>query len=245
MGWSFISLAHAAPDIIGHRQNSMEQLEALAEAGLKYAEVDVQLSPDGRVILSHSNDLKNLDRAPPLKDVLAHFKGLTFVIDFKSLPAEVLVTAVAKVVDQSNAWGRVIFYSTNSAHMRFLETLQPQAVQFEDRRVTRLRLENFLASHHKTCAPTSSAPWIGFEVERKMKVTETFKLGEESDEVVFTMWTPDSMRCTKSRAPQAKIVWFGVNSIDMYKQAEKAGVDAVFVDDPKVLLSAKGEVRSK
>ena len=250
-------------EVIGHRQNTLPQIASLAQAGVNRAEVDVQLTKDHHVVLFHPDNLNDVtplsgavcafDYAvirqahfksedgnhlqalyiPTLDEVLTQYPQMKFIIDFKALPAQPLVEAVVRVVDKHQAWKRVVFYSTDSTHVEALLRLKSDAVVFEDRRTTRTRLLNVVARQH--CMLPSPALWIGFEHMRPLRVTETFKLGEQSDELPFVMWTKDSLACTRQQAPHANVVWFGVNTLDQYKEAEAAGADGVFCDSPSQL----------
>jgi len=79
-------------------------------------------------------------QVPTLRDALRAVPASTqILIDMKQVPAEALVTAVANVIDEENAWQRVRFYSTE-ADVIALMAKQPKARVFESRDATRDRL---------------------------------------------------------------------------------------------------------
>lgn len=168
---------------------------------------------------------------PTLRDALRAVPVTTpILIDMKQVPAEALVTAVAKVIDEENAWQRVRFYSTE-ADVIALMAKQPKARVFESRDATRDRLARIALNGGACDAPPAAGTWSGIELERKVRVVEKFTLGEGVSEVVAHWWTPDAMKCFKTN-PDVKVVVFGVDSPAAYGAAQKLGVDVVMTDSP-------------
>ena len=112
--------------------------------------------------------------------------------------------------------------------------LKPDAVTFEDRDISRGRLVSVLANGK--CEYKSDAKWIGFEMNREMNVIETYALGQGQNKVDFIMWSPESIKCTRKMAPQAKIVIFGTDTVDDLKKVDKLGADAVLTNNPLGLV---------
>jgi len=244
-------------------ENTVFAIEKLVIAGITNIEIDLQLTKDGAPVLYHADNLLklNLDgqisdytygelaeafwidkrfpdnklAIPTLEEILVKFPKIYFVIDFKSIPQEALVNAVVAIIDKHQAWDRLLFYSTDDLHIQLLKQKAPQAVAFESRYNTRTRLLSVIIMHK--CILPSSAPWLGFERVREMKITESFKLGEQSNQVAMYMWTPEAIACTRKQAPKTCIVWFGVNDIEAYEDANKGGADAIFTDIPLLLLN--------
>ena len=152
------------------------------------------------------------------------------ILDLKSLPAEPLVRAVARVLDQENAWGRVHLYSTVKEHLRYF-THYSRAQLFEARDITRTRLLNVVLAHICQQPPSPNA-WVGIELKLPLWITEKFTLGESTSEVVAMLWNRSAVRCFKTQG-SVKIFLFGVNTLEDYRFAKHLGVYGVMVDSPK------------
>ena len=172
-------------------------------------------------------------KIPTLLEALSSIPDILLIIDLKSLPAEPLIKAIVKVIP-AGEWGRIVFYSTNKEHLDLLMKLKPDAVTFEDRDISRGRLVSVLANGK--CEYKSDAKWIGFEMNREMNVIETYALGQGQNKVDFIMWSPESIKCTRKMAPQAKIVIFGTDTVDDLKKVDKLGADAVLTNNPLGLV---------
>lgn len=173
---------------------------------------------------------------PTLREVLKEVTGIPLILDLKSLPAEPLVRALIQEVPDDE-WKRIIVYSTNKEHIEVLKQLRPTSITFEERKTTRQRLLHFINSHE--CSFPSDAQWLGFELKRKMTVLEKFTLGEDQDDVEFELWSPESMRCSRKMAPKAKVILFGINSKEAWREAMRLKADAVYTDSPKLLLQER------
>src|SRR5450830_1211891 len=178
---------------------------------------------------------------PTLRDALRAVPVSTpILIDMKQLPAAALVAAVARVIEEENAWQRVRFYSTD-ADLIALMAKQPKARVFESRDATRDRLARIALNGGACEAPPAAGTWSGIELERKVSVVEKFTLGEGVSEVVAHWWTPAAMKCFKTN-PDVKVVVFGVDSQAAYRSAQQLGVDVEMTDSPvrmKVLRDAQ------
>src|SRR5450830_1191078 len=127
-------------------------------------------------------------KVPTLREALRAVPVSTpILIDMKQLPAEALVAAVAKVIEEENAWQRVRFYSTD-ADVIALMAQQPKAQVFESRDATRARLARIALNGGACDAPPAAGTWSGIELERKVSVVEKFTLGEGVSEVVAHWW---------------------------------------------------------
>ena len=60
-------------------------------------------------------------KIPAFAEVLNKFPNLEIIVDLKSLPVKPLVDAIIKLVDEKNAWQRLIFYSTNIEHLNYFK----------------------------------------------------------------------------------------------------------------------------
>jgi glycerophosphoryl diester phosphodiesterase len=184
--------------------------------------------PDGTVVFPYRTMPTPI---PTLSDALAAVPAaMPVILDMKALPASPQVVAVARVLDEHQAWPRVRFYSTDASY-RDAWANYPQARQFETRDATRARLLNVALS--KRCeAPPQTDVWSGFEWSRDMTVVETFTLGEGRTPVRANLWTPAAMRCFNASGT-AHVVAFAVNNIDDYHDAACLGIEGVLVDSPK------------
>lgn len=179
---------------------------------------------------------------PTLRDALRAVPASTqILIDMKQVPAPALVTAVAKVIDEENAWQRVRFYSTD-ADVIALMAQQPKAQVFESRDATRDRLARIALNGGACDAPPAAGTWSGIELERKVRVVEKFTLGEGVSEVTAHWWTPEAMKCFK-RNPGVKVVVFGVDSPAAYRAAQQLGVDVVMTDSPVRMKAMRAAVK--
>jgi glycerophosphoryl diester phosphodiesterase len=168
-----------------------------------------------------------------LMEVLEEIPNLPLIVDLKSLPAEPLIRALKEHVPE-HEWPRLILYSTQKEHTEWARKLIPQAVLFEDRDITRRRLVQFINS--RECNSPSNASWLGFELKRKMNVTEKFTLGQATDPVNFQLWTKESMTCVRQMAKSAKVVIFGIDTREDFLITHQLGADAVYTDRPLELL---------
>lgn len=157
--------------------------------------------------------------------------AVPIMIDMKQLPAAALVNAVAKVMEEENAWQRVRFYSTD-AEVLALMAQQAKARVFESRDATRDRLARIALNGGACEAPPAAGTWSGIELERKVSVVEKFTLGEGVSEVVAHWWTPAAMKCFKTN-PDTHVMVFGVDSPAAYRSAQQLGVDVVMTDSPQ------------
>nr|WP_240702141.1 glycerophosphodiester phosphodiesterase family protein [Trinickia terrae] len=175
---------------------------------------------------------------PTLRDALRALPPtMPVILDMKALPAEPQTQAVAKVLTEEEAWARVAIYSTEAAYQRGFAAY-PQARLFESRDATRLRLLRVLLDDGCMDAPAASA-WTGFELHRKLTVTEKFTLGEGRSEVSATMWTPATVACFRKQSSKVRIVAIAVNNGDDYRTAACLGIDAVLADSPREMAAIR------
>jgi glycerophosphoryl diester phosphodiesterase len=175
---------------------------------------------------------------PTLREALQAIPaGMPVILDMKALPAEPQTQAVAKVLTQENAWSRVVIYSTEADYQKSFAAY-PQARLFESRDATRLRLLRVLLDEGCKDAPAQPV-WSGFELRRKLAVTEKFTLGEGRSEVNATMWTPATVACFRERSKDVRIVAIAVNDADDYRRAACLGVDAVLADSPRKMAAIR------
>jgi len=175
-------------------------------------------------------------KIPTLAEVLNKFPNLEIIVDLKSLPAKPLVDAIVKLVNEKNAWQRLIFYSTNIEHLNYFKEQKPEAKLFESRHKTR---ELLLTMRNKgtCCYKLNSSHYIGFELDIEMIVKESFALGDDINKVHFRLWDNKAVECIEEASnDQAKIFIFGINSKQEYQEAKKLGVYAVFSDTPAELI---------
>ncbi|AOK45876.1 glycerophosphodiester phosphodiesterase [Burkholderia sp. MSMB617WGS] len=189
---------------------------------------------------------------PTLRDALrAIAPALPVVLDMKALPAGPQAKAVADVLTSEAAWPRVTIYSTDAAYQAAFVSYS-QARLFESRDATRARLVSVLLGGACEGAPQApSAPgapgapvWTGFEMHRKLTVTERFTLGEGVSDVTATLWTPATVACFRRRA-NARILAIAVNDADDYRAAACLGIDAVLADSPRKMAEIKSALKAR
>jgi len=172
-------------------------------------------------------------RIPTLRDALRAIPAnVPIMLDMKQTPAAALVAAVARVLDESNAWSRVRLYSTDAEAIQLMKAY-PKAQVFETRDATRDRLLDL--SLGGTCDnPPPAGSWVGIELHRQVEVIERFTLGTGVSKVDAKWWTPAAVKCFKTNG-DVKIVAFGVDSAEAYATASKLGIDAVMTDSPRAM----------
>ena len=171
---------------------------------------------------------------PRLSEILRQFPHIRFVIDLKSLPAEPLVEAVAKAVDENQAWDRVMFYATSDSHLEYLKGHYPNAQTFESRGAT---IEELLSPMGSSKISASSKEiWLGFELARDVVIEETLALGAARYPLKLECWNKENIKRIRSKIPNAHFVMFGINTIEDYRKATELGANAVFTDVPGALI---------
>ena len=170
-----------------------------------------------------------------LVEVLDKFPQQEIIVDLKSLPANKLINAIIKLVDEKQAWGRLVFYSTNEEHLEYFKQHKPEARLFENRLKTRQRLLTMRNEH--VCCCKADSNYIGFELSREMVVEEAFALGKSTNKIHFKLWDNDAVECVKnSTNKSSKIFLFGINSKLAYEEAKKLKAYAIFTDEPAYLI---------
>ncbi len=176
-------------------------------------------------------------RIPTLREALRLIpRKVSIILDMKALPAQKQTEAVAQVIDEEDAWNRMMIYSTEAAYQRAF-TAYPKARLFESRDTTRQRLVN-VALARQCLTPPSSNTWVGFEYKRTLNIIEKFTLGEGRSEVNALMWTPESVACF-TQNPNVRIVAFGIHNEPDYRTAACLGVYAVLADSPRKMSALK------
>lgn len=174
---------------------------------------------------------------PTLREALrAVPAAMPVILDMKALPAAPQALAVARVLDEENAWSRVTIYSTEAEYQQSFAAY-PQAKLFESRDATRGRLVRVLLDQGCVDAPAEHTS-TAFELHRAMTVVEKFTLGEGRSDVQATLWTPATVACFRQK-PDVRIVAIAVNSADDYLSAACLGIDAVLADSPSKMAAIR------
>ncbi len=179
---------------------------------------------------------------PTLAEALAAIPAdIPVILDMKALPAAPQAAAVARVLDEADAWNRVLLYSTEAAYQQAFAAW-PRARVFESRDATRGRLASVALAH--TCeAPPPANAWTAFEWRRSLDLTERFTLGEARSTVANAqLWSPQAVQCFRTNAG-VQIVAIGVNNAADYQAAACAGVDAVLADSPRQMTPVRDALR--
>ncbi|MFM0552535.1 glycerophosphodiester phosphodiesterase family protein [Paraburkholderia sediminicola] len=177
---------------------------------------------------------------PTLREALrAMPAGMPVILDMKALPAGPQAQAVARVLDEENAWQRVSIYSTEADYQQSFAAY-PQARLFESRDATRGRLMRVLLNQGCVDAPAKHA-MTAFELHRTLTVVEKFTLGEGRSDVQATLWTPATVACFRQK-PDVRIVAIAVNDADDYRMAACLGIDAVLADSTSKMAAVRGGI---
>ncbi|WP_250480827.1 glycerophosphodiester phosphodiesterase family protein [Caballeronia sp. GAOx1] len=163
------------------------------------------------------------------------------MLDMKALPAGPQTAAVARVLDEENAWSRVLIYSTDAAYQRaFSAYPQARSRLFESRDATRARL--VYVALESTCKDAPSpGRWTAFEYARKMELVETFTLGEARSAVTSRLWTPAAVQCFRTRG-ETPILAIGIDNADDYRAAACIGMTAVLTDSPRKMQAVRSGI---
>lgn len=173
-------------------------------------------------------------KIPLFEDVLVAFPNTKIIVDLKSLPANNLIEAIAKVVEKHKAWDRLVFYSTDDSHLPYLKKHYPQAKSFESRKNTVEELLNVTGSPQ--LIKTDEPIWLGFELVRQLKVTEKLALGDADYPVNLVIWTEQGVKRIREKLPHARFIMFGINAVEDYQKAAALGAYAVYTDNPALLF---------
>jgi glycerophosphoryl diester phosphodiesterase len=174
---------------------------------------------------------------PTLREALRALPAsMPVILDMKALPAAPQALAVARLLDEENAWSRVTIYSTEADYQQSFAAYS-QAKLFESRDATRGRLVRVLLNQGCVDAPAQHVS-TAFELHRAMTVVEKFTLGEGRSDVQATLWTPATVACFRQK-PGVRIVAIAVNNADDYRTAACLGLDAVLADSPSKMAAVR------
>lgn len=177
---------------------------------------------------------------PTLREALHVIPAsMPIILDMKALPAAPQTQAVARVLDEENAWRRVSIYSTEADYQQSFAAY-PQARLFESRDATRGRLVRVLLNQGCVDAPSERA-MTAFELHRTLTVVEKFTLGEGRSDVQATLWTPATVACFRQK-PDVRIVAIAVNDAKDYRTAACLGIDAVLADSPAKMAAIRDAI---
>ncbi|HFF8524906.1 TPA: glycerophosphodiester phosphodiesterase family protein [Providencia rettgeri] len=169
-----------------------------------------------------------------LETILQKYPDTTFYIDLKSPDAnpDVQAKAILALLNKTNTFNQVRFYSTNDEFLIALKSLSAKIPLFESRDETRTMLANIVMNHQCSVEnDTTKTRWYGFELHRKVEVVEKYTLGEARSPATLS-WDKEAINCFRKNG-NAYIIVFGVNTDNDYQLAKEIGVDAVMVDSPK------------
>jgi glycerophosphoryl diester phosphodiesterase len=179
---------------------------------------------------------------PTLAQALAAIpSNVPVMLDMKALPAAPQAAAVARVLDEANAWDRVLLYSTEASYQQAFSAW-PRARMFDSRDATRDRLATVALA--RTCLkPPPAGTWAAFEWRRHLDLTERFTLGVARSPVDDAqLWSPEAVQCFRTN-PGVHIVAIAVNNEADYRAAACAGVDAVLSDSPRKMVPVRDALR--
>jgi glycerophosphoryl diester phosphodiesterase len=182
----------------------------------------------------------NPQRMPTLRDALRAIpSSIPVMLDMKALPAAPQAAAVARVLDEENAWPRVLIYSTDAAYQSAFAPYT-KARLFESRDATRTRLAK-VALAHDCAEPPPAGTWAAFEYARKMELVETFTLGEARSPVNAKLWTRDAVACFRENGA-VHLMAIGIDDEADYREAACLGMDAVLADSPRRMAAIKASI---
>lgn len=222
------------PDDLSQWTNASGLISSKPAAEIRELDTAVKYTgPDTYKTVCNAEDTE----IPLLTDVLSSFPQTQFIIDMKSPETQRLVDALVATIPAAD-WPRLRFYSTNPEHTKLLRQARPSAVVFEDRGETLTRLLTSNESHQ--CVGQGAESWVAYELIRSLQVCDQTKLGSTCvPNVSFTMWTDESVACTRTATNGAGIVFFGINTVEDYRRASELGANAVFSDNPPLLVAQK------
>jgi glycerophosphoryl diester phosphodiesterase len=165
------------------------------------------------------------------------------ILDMKALPAKPQVEAVKRVLNEKKAWSRILIYSTDASYQKeFASYPQSRNHLFESRDTTRQRAFNVLLNARCERPPTGTI--AGFELNRSVKIVESFMLGEGQSNFDVRIWTQATVDCFRQGQAVA-LVAFGVNDESAYREAARLNINAVLVDSPKEMHRVKTSLKVK
>ena len=171
---------------------------------------------------------------PTLAEALAAIPpAVPVILELNALPAKPLVAAVARVLGAAQAWQRVHLYACVPEPLRLFKAGYPLAQVFEERDATRNRLVELRLARTPPRPPATGA-WVGFELRRRLTVTESSSLGEGYGEVEAQLWDKEAVAALRT-SPAVRIIVFGVGTPEDLAAAQALGVDAVMTDSPKAM----------
>ena len=192
---------------------------------------------DAAYKFEHNGELRHKGmgyKIPLFQEVLSKFPTIRLIVDLKSLPANILIDAVARDIEAQKAWDRVIFYSTDESHLNYLKEACPYAIAFESRKNT---VEEFLnVTGSANLIKTDQPIWLGFELIRQFKITEKLALGDAEYPVNLVVWTEPGIKRIQEKLPNASFVMFGINTVEDYQKAAALKAKAIYTDNPSALF---------
>jgi len=244
-------------------ENTISGFRSAMKDGAKMLEMDLQITQDNIVVLYHPLDLKantscngdiantkyrDLERCkihgkndeilyiPTLKDVLVQIPDTTFILDIKSKKFKQLIDSTALLLSVEKSWHRVIFYSTDPDHIKFLKQKYPDAAYFEDRNSTRKILMDIKLNN--SCPDTNISDYFAFELRKdKLYIVEKLTLGNYETEMKnVQLFDQSTVECIRSINKNTKIFLFGINTKEDYKYAKNIGVNGVVTDSVRAIL---------
>ncbi|WP_080409494.1 glycerophosphodiester phosphodiesterase family protein [Burkholderia ubonensis] len=165
---------------------------------------------------------------PTLEAVLKRFPYTFFYLDIKSLDADPnhMVAAIAQVLERTGALRRIRIYSTQAKYTSAVQAMP----HFENRDETRTALANVTMAHNCPLSPKLGS-WYGYELRRKVKLTEETTLGVSPPSPSQLTWNREAANCF-IRTAKGAVLLIGVNTAEDYETATDLGAAAVLVDSP-------------
>lgn len=169
---------------------------------------------------------------PSLEEVLKTFSQTKFFIDLKSPDADEneQATLLLDLLKKTKSLNRVRIYSAND---KYILALSGEIPKFATRSKTRAKLLD-ISLAHKCDLKGDNGIYYGFELQKPVKVSENYALGEGMSDATL-IWDKEAIDCFKQN--EGKVVLFGINSKEDYDKALELGADALLVDNPKDILS--------
>lgn len=228
------------PASLQEKTNGVGAINTWIAADLRLLNAGYQFSNQNDYFFRNNREVDT--HMPSLEEALKFIpKKYFIVIDLKSLPAKPLIEAVFKVVNAEQDWDRVFFYSTSMEHSDLLRN-EPRANVFEPRDDTRQRLLATLLNND--CLPAlGKFYWSGFELRRKMRISEQLQLGTGQTEIdIRRFWNNKSVICMRGSEFKNKIVLFGINTEEDIRTAVDLAVDAIYTDCPQKMMKIKAKI---
>ncbi len=235
----FVVSAHRAGAFLGP-ENTLAALEAAIDAGADYAEIDVQLTRDGEVVVMHDADLMRMAGDPRRVAETDHadLAGLVLGGEDSGFPPDLVrVPTLAEFLERARGRIRLQiefkYYGWDPQLVpRTLEVIRELEME---REVVLMSLDLRAVREARKLAPDIP---VGFVAS--MSVGSLERLPVDFLAISRNLATPRLIRQAEARGIDVH-VWT-LNRADLILDAAQRGADGVITDDPVLALRIRDEL---